>query len=231
MAYLFDAAIIVILAFFAWRGAKRGLVLMLCSLLGIFVAFFGARFLSAAFYEPVANIVEPVIYQSITDIRSDDNQTAAHDASSQKQDTYALEKLLTSMKESELFTGFSEFLDNAVSDNQVEQVEGGSAAKAVSRYLSLLVARVILFAAAFLLILLIWFLLGRALDLTFHLPVLSTLNRVGGLAFGLAKAVLLVVVLVWLCQLAGWISSPPTTPVTSLFTARNILNLLSGLTA
>lgn len=230
MAFLFDIAIVLILAFFAWRGAKKGLILMLCSFAGIFVAFFGARFVSTQFYEPVANIIEPPIYQSIVGIGTENTQTAAFSNSDAAVDTYSLEELLNDMKESELFTGFSQFLEEAVNSNTVQQSTGSTAAKAMSQYLSLLVSKVILFAAAFLLILLIWFLIGRALDLAFHLPILSTVNRLGGLVLGLGKAALLVVVLVWLCQLAGWISTPPTTPITSLFTAQSILNLLSGLT-
>ena len=32
MAYIFDVAIVLLLAFFAWRGASKGLILSLCGL-------------------------------------------------------------------------------------------------------------------------------------------------------------------------------------------------------
>ena len=41
---------------------------------------------------------------------------------------------------------------------------------------------------------------SHLLDLAFRLPVLNTLNRLGGGAFGLLKGVLVVFVLVWLMR-------------------------------
>ena len=55
--YIIDIAIFLALAFFAWRGAKRGLILTLLSLLAIFVAFFGARAVASTFSQPVADIL------------------------------------------------------------------------------------------------------------------------------------------------------------------------------
>ena len=56
--FVFDLIILAVLAFFAWRGAKKGLILSLCSLAGIFLAFFGARFLSQEFAPALSHIIE-----------------------------------------------------------------------------------------------------------------------------------------------------------------------------
>ena len=66
--YIIDIAIFLALAFFAWRGAKRGLILTLFSLLAIFVAFFGARAVASTFSQPVADILRPSIQQSINGV-------------------------------------------------------------------------------------------------------------------------------------------------------------------
>ena len=63
--FVFDLIILAVLAFFAWRGAKKGLILSLCSLAGIFLAFFGARFLSQEFAPALSHIIEPGIYQTV----------------------------------------------------------------------------------------------------------------------------------------------------------------------
>ena len=63
--YIIDIAIFLALAFFAWRGAKRGLILTLFSLLAIFVAFFGARAVASTFSQPVADILRPSILSLI----------------------------------------------------------------------------------------------------------------------------------------------------------------------
>jgi len=228
-AFIFDIIIILILAFFAWRGAKKGLILTLCSLVGIFIAFFGARWTSAQFYDPVAKIIEPPIYQSILSVAEQDAEQASYSALVGS--AHSLDELLDLLEESDLFTGFSRFLEEAAEKNAIPDRADGSAAQALAAYLAPLIAKAGLFAITFLLILLIWFLLGHILDLAFKLPVLSTVNWLGGLLLGLIKAVLLVMVLIWIGQRAGLIPDTPETPIVSLFTADKVLSLLNGLIA
>lgn len=224
MTFLYDIIIVLILAFFAWRGAKKGLILSLCALVGIVLAFFGARFVSAEFHEPVADIIEPPIYQSILGMEKEGQEKAAINAV----DTYSLDEILEMIKNSDLYDGLLDFLEDAV-DTEAIQGEGNAAAKALSGYLATVIAKAALFAITFLLIVFVWFLLSHLLDLTFKLPGLAAVNLVGGLVLGLVKAVLLVVVLVWIAQICGLIPNPPTTPVTSLFTPEKILTMLNDL--
>ena len=229
--YLFDLIILAILAFFAWRGAKKGLILTLCSLAGLFVAFFGARFISAEFYAPVSNIIEPGIYQTILgaepESAADPSTSSPPSYGSQEGEepvtpAYTLDDLLDSIHQAGLFSGLSGFMDEAAENDAIQSSALLSPAQALADYLSKLISRAGLFALSFLVILLVWFLVGHALDLVFHLPILSIVNLVGGLVLGLLKAALLVIVLVWLGQLAGLIPAQPDTPVLSLFTLRSL---------
>ena len=61
-------------------------------------------------------------------------------------------------------------------------------------------ARIILFALAFIAILVAWWVMSHALDLAFHLPVLNTLNRLGGLVLGFGEGVALCFILCWLLR-------------------------------
>ena len=72
------------------------------------------------------------------------------------------------------------------------------AARAIAEYVALQIARMVIFLAAFVVILLLWTLLSRALDLAFRLPVLSTLNSWAGAGVGLLKGGLLLFVAAWL---------------------------------
>ena len=225
MTFLYDIIIVLILAFFAWRGAKKGLILSLCALVGLVLAFFGARFVSAEFHEPVADIIEPPIYQSILGMEKEGQEEAAINAV----DTYSLEEILELIKNSDLYDGVLGFLEDAVGSEEDIPAEGNAAAKALSAHLARIIAKAALFAITFLVIVLVWFLLSHLLDLTFKLPGLAAVNLIGGLVLGLVKAVLLVVVLVWIAQICGLIPNPPTTPVVSLFTPEKIFSLLNGL--
>ena len=65
--FIYDAAVLAVLLLFVWLGYRKGLVLTLCSLLAVFVAFIGASILSNALAEPVAKAIEPVVASSIHD--------------------------------------------------------------------------------------------------------------------------------------------------------------------
>ena len=233
--FVFDLIILAVLAFFAWRGAKKGLILSLCSLAGIFLAFFGARFVSGEFYLPVSNIIEPGIYQTVLGAEPDsgDPETSSPPAygpgeeEEPAQPAYTLEELLGSIREAGLFAGLAQFVDQAVDADQIQASAQRTAAQALADYLSKLIAKAGLFALTFVVILLVWFLVGHLLDLAFHLPILSAVNLAGGLVLGLVKAALIVVVLVWLGQLFGLIPLEPDTPVLSLFTPRTLGELLN----
>ena len=222
MSLLCDFVIVLLLAFFAWRGAKKGLVLSLCGLVAVFVAFFAAYFISDAFCVPVAGIIRPVITQSIEDaVQEVGNLTVGGEQSG-----YTVEELLNYLDQNEQFQGFTEFIRQAV--------PAGTRVPSVStlvNYLSKGIAKVVLFAVVFIGVQVGWFLLSHALDLAFHLPILSEVNLAGGLALGLIKGVLLTIVLVWLGQVSGMVPSQPDTPVLSLFTVEQLRELLAKLPA
>ena len=60
------------------------------------------------------------------------------------------------------------------------------------------IAKTVLYAVAFVLILVLWTILSRVLDLAFRLPVLSTLNHWSGAAVGLGKGCVLLFIACWL---------------------------------
>lgn len=248
--YLIDIIILLILAFFVWRGAKKGLILTLFSLLAIFAAFFGARAVAANFSAPVANIIRPSIQLSIEGVitgKTPDELPANSTAPDAPENSgapvtsadpveptgesgdFTVEQILELMGESEVFSGLRGFLEEAVQEKTLEITT--TAAAAVAAYLAQLIAAAVLFGASFLLILLLWFLISRALDLAFRLPVLSAVNGLGGGLIGLVKGAVVVMVLVWLARLTGLITENNAGPVTRLMTVQALGDLLRSLMA
>lgn len=219
MPYLFDIVILALLALFAWRGAAKGLMLSLCGLAAVFVAFFAAQFLSARFCAPVGGILRPIIIQSVR---------GAEPVPSSPEQGYTVEELLSSIREKGLFEGFNQFLEQGVANDALGSAPL-SPLESLAGYLSQAVARALLFGAVFIGVLVIWFLVSHALDLAFHLPILAEVNTAGGLLIGLVKGALIAIVLVWLGQLSGLVPSPPDTPVLSLFTVQRLGELLDNL--
>lgn len=245
---MIDLIIILVLVFFAWRGAKKGLILTVFSFLAIFVAFFGAREISTRFSEPIADIIKPSIQLSIDEIlvgetptgsailsgESESDTDDSADSGESEGETvitrdFSLRQILTLIEENELFEGFQEYLDEAIAENAIAVTT--TAAAAIAAHLAALVAKAFLFGLSFVVILLVWFLASRALDLAFKLPILSAINTVGGLLFGLAKGVIIILVLVWLGKLAGWLTEANIGPITSMMTAERLSELLRGVIA
>lgn len=224
MPYIFDIGIVLLLAFFAWRGAAKGLILSLCGLAAVFVAFFAAQFISDTFCAPVANIIRPVISRSIQKAVPAAGAAAAEEG----QSAYSVDELLESVKEKGLFEGFSDFLEQGAADDALGHASL-SPVNALAGYLSKGIAKALLFGFVFIGVQLVWFLLSHMLDLAFKLPILSEVNLACGLLLGLIKGVLLIIVLVWLGQLAGLVPADPDTPVLSLFTVERLSELLTGL--
>lgn len=228
MGYLFDIGIVLLLAFFAWRGAKKGLILSLCGLAAVFVAFFAAQFISDAFCGPVSNIIRPVIAQSFRGALPEPEPVEPA-AVEEEQPAYTLEQLLDVIQENGLFKGFSSFLEEGVANDQVEEIGWASPVDALASYLAKGIAKALLFGIVFIGVPLAWFLISHTLDLAFKLPILSEVNLAGGLIIGLVKGVLLVIVLVWLGQLTGLVPADPDTPLLSLFTVKGLGELLGRL--
>lgn len=228
---LFDIILVALLVFFAWRGAAKGLILSLCGLAAVFAAFFAAQFVSDTFCRPVANIIRPIIVQSLSELVPDNPLTVVEVGPNQSTVgySYTLDDMLASIREEGLFKGFSGFLEEGVKSNAVEESSRLSPLEALAGYLARGIARTLLFALVFFGGLLAWFLFSHALDLAFKLPILAEVNLVGGLALGLVKGALVAVVLVWLGQLAGVVPAPPETPVLSLFTVDRLGELLENL--
>lgn len=228
--YIVDILILVVLALFAWWGAKKGLILSLFSLLALLVAFYGARYVSNNFTAPVADILRPSIQLSVNEILkgetpdtsapvTEESETSGEESVPVTTD-FSLEQILRLLDRADLFPGLREYLEEAIEDKTIAITS--TAATAVSAYLAKVAASALLFGLSFVVILLVWALAGRALDLTFKLPILSALNTIGGLLFGVIKAGVILLVLVWLGKLLGWITPENAGPVTEMMTLEKL---------
>lgn len=193
---VFDLAIAAVLLFSLWRGYTRGFILTFCGFAAIFVALIGASFLSDALAEPVSQAIRPVVEENIQQTFQDYVQQMGDDQAPADQPNLPLSEALEALKGSRWYQGFAEAIQDAVDQGVVEVTAG--AAQAIASYVAIQIARIVLFAVAFVLILVGWFLLSHALDLAFKLPVLSTLNHWSGAALGLIKGAVLVFIAAWL---------------------------------
>lgn len=229
MTYLiYDAVILILLLFFFLRGRKKGLILTLCGLAGIFVAIIGARMASDHFAPKVADMLEPhfssVIQEQLgsgLEERLDKMLSAGEDGSN------FLTDLLTKLG---LYDQVSDSIRSALTDQAAQTT--ADVAVSLARTVAEFVARVVVFVVAFLLVSALWFLASHALDLAARLPVIHGLNRTLGGLFGLLEGMLLLFLITWVLRLLGgvipWETVAETTVLKFFFTS-NPISLITGI--
>ncbi len=207
-AIFFDLLIAVVLLVAVIRGCQKGLVLTLCGMLAVFVAFFGALVLSNTLAEPVSHAVRPVVEQSISaaleDALEEQGWTMEQPdpAGSQPEtdiaDQFSMDQLLELLQDNPLVSGFVQSVHEAVGQGVLEVTT--SAAQALAAYIAREITRMVLFVIGFVLVLVAWTLLSRALDLACRLPVLYTVNRWAGGAAGLVRGGVVLFIACWLLR-------------------------------
>lgn len=233
MAYLIaDGLIVVVLIIFALLGAHRGLILSLCGLLAVVVAFVGAGFLARTLSPMVADALEPKFAAAIEEQlnASIQQQMAEGGTADLSPDDVPLDGVLNALREMGFYETLVDTVDKAVESGMTSAA--ASAAASVAAAVAQSAAYLILFLVGFVLILVAWKLLSHALDLVARLPGLHFLNKTGGALFGLVQACILLFVAAWLLQFFGHAMPENLVAQTHLlrfFMTTNPFTLLSGL--
>lgn len=194
-----DLGIAVILLFFLVRGMQVGFVRALCSLLALFVAFFGALFLSRMLTPPATQLLAPHVLPAIIQ-RLEDSPTPPPETAITSADALSL------LQNIGLPESWNDMLAKQSAADS-DATSGSSPAQLLASYLLRIILSAALFILCFFLILLLWRLLSNSLDLVARLPVLNFCNHILGGVLGLLKALLALFLLRWLLiDLLGLIS-------------------------
>ena len=212
-ALIADIVIAVVLVLAVVQGARKGLVKSLAGVVIVAGALIGASFAANAFVEPVAEWLGPVIEENIMEKLN-------------TQETADVRSLLETLH----FSG--ENLQKMV-DEVLTTVKdtGMDMLSAVSDSVAHSVAYAGVYLAAFLALLVVLWLLMKPVQLVVKLPVLRTVNTVGGGALGLVWGALLVFLIVWLLQRFNVLLTPDMVEKSKLlhfFATNSPLSLLTS---
>lgn len=201
MAYLIiDLIILALLVFFAIRGARRGLVLSLLSLVSALVAFVGAVLVSNFCSQPVAEWLQPSVEPYVQSAV----ESALPDYS--EGEILSADKLSALLDETNLPLGLNEVLADFFREHSFSpdlDTLTDNIVPVLAEKVSLAAVYIVLFLVSFVLILLLWKLLSHALDLVTRLPGLNALNKLGGFLLGALRCSILLFVVAWLFRLLG----------------------------
>ena len=232
---LLDLILLIVLLAFVLHGAARGLLLSLCGLVAVLVAFVGAGFAAEALAPRVADYLEPRFAAAIEERLDQELASAAPLAGGEE--ALSEELLLTQILDILKDMGFYQSAVDAVND-AVEQgmtAAATSAAAAVAASIAGTVAYMVLFLVFFVLILIAWTLLSHGLDLVARLPGLHFLNKTGGALLGLVKGCAILFLCAWALRYLGKVIPEETVAQTHLLkffmTANPVALVLDGLAA
>lgn len=216
METLIDLGIVVFLPLMIYRGYKRGVIMGICGVLTLYMAFMGASFLSNNFHEPVGRLIQPVVKQMIVEVLEEQlkNENIIVEAPVEAlgsglipEDTVQVEgskeylslsralSLLGASHDLEKLHGFVAMAEKALNEQPGNYV--GSVTDMISTVIGREIARVVVFSVSFLLCMTLWLLFSRVLVSVFQLPILAEINGYLGAAVGFILAIFLIYVFAW----------------------------------
>ena len=201
-AFVIDGIIAVVLLAGALIGWKRGLFKSLMGLAVVVLALIGSVVVADMLTEPITDFVAPKVEDAVVSQFSDalERSMGADSPDAQAGLSEMLEQygvrgdILKPLWDSVASSVFGAI--SAAKENTVDAFRGSISASI--RTLVSGVVHAVLVLVLYVVLLVVLKLLTRVLDHVFDLPVLSTVNNLGGAAIGLIEAVLLLYVVVFI---------------------------------
>ncbi|MDR2530411.1 MAG: CvpA family protein [Oscillospiraceae bacterium] len=228
LSIILDLVIVVILFISGWHGYRRGLILGIGGVIAMLVALWGANLvantytpdLTPAIHPFVSGIVEKAVDTAKSEYlpSADDSNTEVYDISL---DALANLGILQSAS-AELAQGFA---SSFTETGQMLKV-------AITEKITETLAFAILSTTAFLLISVVFAIVLNLINIAFNLPGLKLLNDIGGAVLGLAKGLIVVLVIAWALRFTGAIipaAEIDQTAVLRLFVEHNPITKIFGI--
>lgn len=195
-SWIVDLAFLAIIVVTVILCTKRGLFKSISGIAGTVLGFIGARMLGATVAKPIAAVIKPAFKALFS---SEKVQQAfanlAEKAAEGITDIYdVLIESGLGKKTAELISGAFERMGGSMIDFATRYAEG-TLAESLANSAAAAVAPVIAFILLFIVIKLLVSLLCKLLSA--NIPVIRTLNRMGGFILGLVSALLIIILLCW----------------------------------
>ena len=192
-----DIVAVAALLVFVIVGAREGLFRSLAGLVIVVVALVGAGMIAATLADPAAKLITPIIEKAITE--------KVDDAITEKTGKLDTQRTDTGVEELMDILGLDEDVRQSIGQRAEESVRstGASAISAVVESLCRSIIYGVLYIFSFLALSVLLHILAKAMDLLTKLPVIHSLNALGGGAIGLVKGALVLFLAIWALRRLG----------------------------
>ena len=191
-ALLIDLAIIGIVVFCAWRGYRNGLIRGVFGVATLILSLFFANIAATAYSEEFKGMMSPFV-GGIVDTTLSEMAMAGADFEplEHENQTEEFRTAYTVLRR----IGLPVSASIRVAELTVEEGFEGQLSDAIAEKLSTALAYVAVFAIAFVLIAIVFAVIGNLIGFVFSLPGLKLLDTIAGVAFGFVKGLLIVLAL------------------------------------
>lgn len=206
---LIEVIVLLILVAYALSGYRKGLLLSLCTLLILVLSALGATVAREMFTPQAIQYAEPVVAEALEEQLSNQLAEGTRDALEQQEGNG-----LTIGGQEFSLGDLADFLSHFGFDVEERIVEGtgtamepaiSAAAQSIAHALVPPIAELVIYLSAYLILYLVLHSLTLVVNLVDRLPVIHTMNHLGGAAAGLLSGFLLVAVLAVVLARTGFV--------------------------
>ena len=241
---IIDIALVVIILICAFRGFRNGMVRGLCGFLAIVLSLVIGNASADAFSDEFTDALRPFVggivdgklqrMLSPDKVEIDDTDTVEEGGDNEFTD-YGYDTSTTNgvvmqtLRNLGFLESVSEKIASAIEEKTTET--GYALGDIISTKLSSILAHIAIFAIAFLLLSIVFSVIGNLLNVVFSLPGLRLLDQIIGTALGLLKGVVIVMFLALVFRYVGIISADllGKTKVLMYFAEHNTIANLLGI--
>ena len=192
--FLIDTAVIGVVAFCAWRGYKSGLIRGIFGVVSLVVSIFIANVAAQAYSDEASGVLMPfvsgIIESTITDMKEAgiEYQALAHD---HENDSVDFGTAYTALRQLGLPEAASVRLAEQALETERHE-ENRTFGDIIAFRLTGALSYVAVFGIAFLLIAIIFAVIGNLVGVVFALPGLKLVDIITGAAFGFVKGMIII---------------------------------------
>lgn len=211
MSLAIDIALILIVAYMAWRGFRNGFIRAVLGILAILAAIYGANLVAKTYSGEFTGMLKPfvggIIGKAVSNAMDGSDAPAAEGEDSAPEDNAAPNVFDISFEALQAI-GVSDEAAGLLADKVGGEIEsvGQQMTATLTEKLCAALAYILVFGITFLVIAILFAIIGNLLNLVYILPGIETADRLIGLVLGLLKGGLIVFAIAMILRYMGLIS-------------------------
>ncbi len=212
MKFAIEALLIFIIAFCAWSGYKKGLIMCIGSILAIIISLYVGDLLADTFSPEIQPVLRPfvsgymdgsegIITENMNELLGAGSSSLSIDDALAQNPEVRLSLCVNSYKNAGIYSSAAEKMAREAID--ISEQSNISLSVAIVDIMCQNVAYALVFSLFFLLTLVIITVLGNLFNLSFKIPDREKLNNVGGAIAGAVTGILICMVITWVLRFCG----------------------------